>query len=190
LEMDLTKRTKINYLIIGLVTVLVTGTLLFSGCVKQTLGEAQIVVYKGGEKTIIDSKSPYFKQLQVACEEMIRSSEILSPEEIKNKVSPEEIRNKEWAIELIYEEEIRQYDLAFARRLAFNISISQVLIPMSGELTSLNVDNESYSALFGSERIRNSDDKVEVYDFWPLKTKKGVQRIKDILTRFDINVPY
>jgi hypothetical protein len=33
--MDSTKLTKINYLIIGLVTVLVTGTLLFSGCAEQ-----------------------------------------------------------------------------------------------------------------------------------------------------------
>ena len=188
--MNLIMITKRNKFLIVLVTVLVTGVLLFSGCTKPTLGEAQIVVYERGEKTIIDSKSPYFKKLQAACEEMIRYSEILSPEEIKNKISPEEIRNREWAIELIYEGVISQHELAFARQFAFQIFVSQLLIPLSGELTSLNVDNESYSALFGSERIRNSDDKVEVYDFWPLKTKKGVQRIKDILTRFDINVPY
>jgi len=180
---------KRNCLLIGLVTILVAGTLLFSGCTKPTLGEAQIVVYESGEKTIIDSKSPYFRKLQAACEEMIRSSELLSPEEIKNILPPEEIRNKEWAIELIYEGVIPQYELAFARQLAFHIFVSQLLIPLSGELTSLNADNESYSVLFGSERIRSPDDKIEVYDRWPLKTKKDTQKIKDILTRFDINVP-
>jgi hypothetical protein len=189
LEMDSTKLTRINYLIIGLITVLVTGVLLFSGCTKPTLGEAQIVVYGKGEEVVLDSKSPYFKKLQAACEEMIRYSEILSPEEIKNKISPEEIRNREWAIELIYEGVISQHELAFARQFAFQIFVSQLLIPLSGELTSLNVDNESYSALFGSERIRSSEGKIEVYDRWPLKTKKDDQEIKDILTRFDINVP-
>jgi len=60
---------------------------------------------------------------------------------------------------------------------------------LSGELISINADNESYSVLFGSERIRSSDGKIEVYDRWPLKTEKDVQKIKDILTRFDINIP-
>jgi len=196
LEMDSTKQTKINYLIISLVTVLVTVTLLFSGCTEQReepvferLGEAQIRVYEKGEEIVLDPKSPYFKELQAACEEMIRSSELLSREEIKNILPPGEIRNKEWAIELIYEGEIPVSELAFTRQFAFHISVSQVLIPLSGELTSLNVDNESYSVLFGSERTRSSEGKIEVYDLWPLKTEKDTQKIKDILTRFDINVP-
>lgn len=189
---------KRNCLLIGLVTVLVTGTLLLSGCTKPTLGEAQIVVYERGEKTIIDSKSPYFKKLQAACEEMLTSAESLYyfPEQIKSPPDPEELKNEERAIELTYGKPIEVSIIlgigptAASPRL---IETSQFLMPLTGKWSQLEAlgvisfhgDLKKYVCLFLFPEIVYGDQRWEGL----IGTKKDVQKIKDILTRFDINVP-
>ena len=182
--------TKKNLFLFGLVIVLLGGTSLSSGCTESTLGEAQIVVYAGGEGIVIDAESRYFRQLQLACEEMMISAESLSLMDGQEVLhNPDEIKDEEWAIELIYEESIPQYRLAFARERSMLISIFQFLIPLSGELTSLEVDNETYAVLFGADIMVNSEGELEVYYRWPLRNSKSVQEIKDILAQLDINVP-
>jgi hypothetical protein len=182
--------TRKNLFLFGLVVVLLGGTLLSSGCAKLTLGEAQIVVYARGERIVIDAESRYFRQLQLACEEMLISAEFLYLENEQGVLpGPDEIKDEEWAIELFYEESIPQNRLAFTRDLSLFVLISQCLIPLSGELTSFEVDNESYSVLFGGCKIVNSEGGIEVNYGWLFRNCKGVQEIKDILARFDINVP-
>jgi len=202
--MDSTNLAKINYLIIGLITVLVTGTLLFSGCTEQEeepipelLGEAQIVVYEKGEEIAIDSKSPYFKELQAACEEMLTSSKTFNAE-IKTLPDPEEVKNQEWAIELTYSELIIVTVPRLAGSTDVGVAGSQLLIPLIGRLTNMESvlkdkepDNK-YTYIFllsAPEELgfpsQIIDGKAEL-----LGTKKDDQEIKDILTRFDINVPY
>lgn len=196
--------TKRNKLLLGLVTILVTGTLLFSGCTKQReepmpelLGEAQIAVYEKGEKTVIDSQSPYFKELQAACEEMLTSCKTFNAE-VKTLPDPEEVKKQEWVVELTYSELI----IVTVPRLAGSTDVgvvgSQLLIPLTGRLTHLESvlrdkepDNK-YTYIFllsAPEELRFPpsqiiDGKAELSG-----TKKDVQKIKDILTRFDVNVP-
>jgi len=215
LEMDSTKRTKINYPIIGLITVLVTGTLLFSGCTEQgeepvieLLGEAQIVVYEKGEEIAIDSKSPYFGELQLACEEMLTSAECfcnivfngksysVTDEEgnfqpIDIPVNPEEVKNTEWIIEVTYTKTIYfELPLEMIPSVGFpsRFPVSQLLIPLTGKLgqiegRDMNSGMSTYVYIFVSPKIVFDDYQ------WEIGTKKDAQEIKDILTRFDINVP-
>ena len=200
--MDSTKRTKINYLIIGLITVLVTGTLLFSGCTEQgeepvieLLGEAQIVVYEKGEEIAIDSKSPYFKELQAACEEMLTSGKTFWAE-TKTLPDLEEVKNQEWAVELTYSELI----IVTIPRLAGSTDVGvggfQLIIPLTGRLTHLESvlkdkepDNK-YTHIFLLPEEMGFPSQIIGGMAELVGTKKGVQKIKDILTRFDINVPY
>ena len=206
-SVELIKR---SYLPIGLLIVLVTGALLFSGCTKPTLGEAQIVVYERGEKTIIDSKSPYFEELQAACEEMLTSAEqlfssaalmekLFSPSELMhNRPDLEELKNKEWAVELTYNEPIEVsivLGLGPTAALSRPIKISQFLIPLTGKwsqveavgvsIESFDEGEQNYICLFLFPEIVYGEDRWEGL----IGTKTDVQKIKDILTRFDINLP-
>lgn len=215
MEMDSTKLTKINYPIIGLVAVLVTGTLLFSGCTEQReepipelIGEAQIVVYGKGEEIAIDSKSPYFKELQAACEEMLNSAECfvdlvfngksysVTDEEhnrqpIDIPVNPEEVKDTEWIIEVTYIKTIyfnTPLEMGPSAGFPTRFPVSQLLIPLTGKLKQIegrgmNSGMSTYIYLFVSPKIVYDDYQ------WEIGTKKDTQEIKDILTRFDINVP-
>jgi len=213
--MDSTKRTKINYLIIGLVIILVTVTLLFSGCTEQReepvielLGEAQIVVYEKGEEIAIDSKSPYFGELQLACEEMLTSAECfcnivfngksysVTDEEgnfqpIDIPVNPEEVKNTEWIIEVTYTKTIyfsTPLEMGPSAGFPTRFPVSQLLIPLTGKLRQIEGRGmtsgmSTYVYIFVSPKIVFDDYQ------WEIGTKKDAQEIKDILTRFDINVP-
>lgn len=190
--------TKRNKLLIGLVTVLVTGALLFSGCAEPTLGEAQIVVYEKGVKTVLDPQSPYYEQLQAACEEMLTSAESLYyfPVQIDDPLKPEEFKRKEWAIELIYHKPIEvNIMLGAGPTAAFSrpVEVIRCLIPLTGKwsqveaigVESFDQDIEKYVCLFISPEIVYGDYTWDGL----IGTIKAIQKIKDILTRFDINVP-
>jgi len=214
--MDSTKLAKINYLIIGLITVLVTGTLLFSGCTKQgeepipeLLGEAQIVVYGKGEEIVLDPQSLYFEELQAACEEMLTSAEcfcdiifdgknysIIDEEHNRQPivipVNPEEVKNTEWVIEVTYTKTIyfsTPLEMGPSAGFPTRFPVSQLLIPLTGKLRQIEGRGmtsgmSTYVYIFVSPKIVYDDYQ------WEIGTKKDAQEIKDILTRFDINVPY
>ena len=194
-SVELIKR---SYLPIGLLIALVTGASLFSGCAIQTLGEAQIAVYEGGEKQVLNPKSRCFGELQIACEEMLTSAESLYnfPEPIKTFPDLEEVKNKEWAVELTYGIPIEvSIMLGVGPTAAFSrpIEISQILIPVTGKwsqieavgVSSFDEGEQNYICLFLFPEIVYGEDRWEGL----IGTKKDVQKIKDILTRFDINVP-
>jgi len=197
LEMDSTKLTKRSCLIIGLVTVLTGGIFLFSGCAEPTLGEAQIVVYERGEKTILDPKSPYFKKLQLTCEVMLTSSTTFLAE-IKTLPDPEEVKSKEWAIELTYSEPVM---VDISRRGGttalpdVGVGGYQLLIPLTGKLTYLESTLEDrkignkYMPIFLLPEEMGFPSQIIEGEAELVGTKKDVEKIRDILTRFDINVP-
>ena len=205
MEMDSTKQTKINYLIISLVTVLVTVTLLFSGCTEQReepvferLGEAQIRVYEKGEEIVLDPKSPYFKELQSACEDMLTSSTTFKVE-INIIPDSEELKKREWSIELVYAEPIIvDIPMRGGTTASPDVGVGgyQLLIPLTGKLTDLEstledreIDNKyTYIFLLPEEMGFPSQIIGGIAEL--VGTKKDAQEIKDILTRFDINVPY
>jgi len=213
--MNLIMITKRNKFPLVFVTALVTGTLLFSGCIEQReepvfelLGEAKIVVYEKGEEIAIDSKSPYFKELQAACEEMLTSAEcfvdlvfngksysIIDEEHnrqpIDIPVNPEEVKNTEWIIEVTYTKTIyfsTPLEMGPSAGFPTRFPVSQLLIPLTGKLEQIegrgmNSGISTYIYLFVSPQIVYDDYQ------WEIGTKKDAQEIKDILTRFDINVP-
>jgi hypothetical protein len=200
--MNLIMITKRNKFLIVLVTVLVTGTLLFSGCTEQReeptpelLGEAQIVVYGKSEEIAIDSKSPYFGELQLACEEMLISGKTFWAE-TKTLPDLEEVKNQEWAVELTYSELI----IVTIPRLAGSTDVGvggfQLIIPLTGRLTHLESvlkdkepDNK-YTHIFLLPEEMDFPSQIIDGIAELVGTKKDVQKIKDILTRLDINVPY
>jgi len=63
--------------LIGIAVVLLAGALAFLARAqsgehqKEVLGEAKIVLCQNGERIVLDSKSPYFEELQLACEDML-----------------------------------------------------------------------------------------------------------------------
>ena len=59
-----------------IVNFFIMGILSLTGCTK-ILGEAQIFLYKDGEKAVLDSESPHYRKLQLACEELLTSAESL-----------------------------------------------------------------------------------------------------------------
>jgi len=193
--MDSTELTRRNKFLLALVTVLVTGTILFFGCTKQRevpvlelLGEAQIVVYGKGEEIVLDPQPLYFKELQAACEEMLISGKTFNAE-------MEEVKSQEWAIELTYSEPI----IVTIPRLAGSTDVGvggfQLVIPLTGRLTHLESvlrdkepDNK-YTYIFLLPEEMGFHSQIIEGEAELVGTKKDVQKIKDILTQFDINVP-
>jgi len=199
--MDSTELTRRNKFLLALVTVLVTGTILFFGCTKQRevpvlelLGEAQIVVYGKGEEIVLDPQPLYFKELQAACEEMLISGKTFNAE-METLPDPEEVKSQEWAIELTYSEPI----IVTIPRLAGSTDVGvggfQLVIPLTGRLTHLESvlrdkepDNK-YTYIFLLPEEMGFHSQIIEGEAELVGTKKDVQKIKDILTQFDINVP-
>jgi hypothetical protein len=194
--MNSTGLIKRSCLRIGLVTVLVSGTLLFSGCTKQ-LGEAQIVVYENGEEIVVDTQSPYFKKLQAACEEMLTSAESLYlVDEQEVLAAPETIKNEDWVIEVSYVEPIEvviPVGIGPTAALQMLIKVSEYDIPLTGGWSQIRATGvksfdegaKDYVCLLLFPEIVIGEGRWESL----IGTKKDVQEIKDILARLDVNVP-
>jgi len=168
------------------------------GCWKKismvkVLGEAQITVYEKGKKKSLDPRSPYFKELQLACEEMLTSGKSLG---LKSLPDLEEVRNKEWAIELTYAKPIKVH-----LNSGENIRLVQLLIPLTGNWSEIKLGGEfsqiggfpegTYVTIFAlpPEKIPALEISAE-YWFTPVATRKDIDRIKDILIQFNVKVPY
>lgn len=114
---------------------------------KEVLGKAQIIVYKKGEKILIDPDAPYFKELQLACEEMLvpvpldgdaRGAYLYSqfPSERYPFPTPEQLQNDELTISVVYEKEIKTRIVAGRAPTIYGhylITLSGFLTPLSGE---------------------------------------------------------
>jgi hypothetical protein len=165
------------------------------------LGEAQIVVYEKGKKTVLDPDSPYFIELQLACEEMLelkedRISSVYFLPSISdsyldiNHPIVEKLRNEEWVIELIYTETQRIYPHARKTPLLF----SHLLIPLTGEFTFELYGDKRYTRLFPLLSLKeivyyySHDNEIVVHPH-SIGTTKNVQKIKNILEKFNIQVP-
>jgi hypothetical protein len=163
----------------------------------KVLGEAEIVVYKKGERIILDTKSPYFKELQAACEEILVPPEpgvptpkgylqFLPPIDT-SFIKPEEIRNNEWAIEIVYSNSVETIITAGTGptvAFGYKTTLSGFIIPLSGELTNIKKawgkEIYTYTYLF---LFSNLEKPV-------IATTRTPQKIKNILThKFDIPIP-
>lgn len=224
--MALNMLTKRNWLLNGIVVALLAGALIFFGCTEYTkpeptptptpistptstpkvgvLGEAQIVVYAKGEKIVLDSKSPYFTELQLACEEMFELREHIGestayegwtafpdslPEISKDLPAIDhpiavELRNNEYAIELIYAQTQYVYLGGVERPTAF----SHLLIPLTGKLAHQSYKGTTYLhliPLLSSQEYQNYYRSVT----GGIGTTRDGQEVRKILRRFGIEVP-
>jgi hypothetical protein len=182
-----------------MVSFFIIGILLLTGCAK-TLSEAQIIVYEDGEKNILDSDSPYYKKLQIACEELLISAESIfyDSELINDFPKPEKVKNEETAIELVYSKSMEVPILLGGGptlTLQIPIQITHCLIPLTGrwsqtEAVGISIESseegkQDYVCLFLSPEIVLNGQKWEGI----IGANKDTQKIKEILTEFDITVP-
>ncbi len=196
-------KKKILFIIIALVIIL--GALAGYNYWKKTsevevLGEAQIVVYKKGEKIVLDPKSPYYKELQAACEEMLelKKDRLVSLDFIPKLIEGyfeidhpivEKLRSEEWAIKLIY---TKTQDIYPGRYTP--ILFSHLLIPLTGKFSSESYEGKTYTRLFP---LLSSKEIIDYYrhnnkivvDPNSIGTIKNTRKIKEILRKFEIGVP-
>lgn len=156
------------------------------------LGEAQILVYRNGEKVLLDPESSCHKLLKLACEEMLVSTEFLIDAKIESLPDLEKVKRKECAIEVNYAQPIR---LALGReqRVAAAVArsharVSQFLIPLTGELAKLQAKGErslegEYVYVFLSPEVVSDGSRRAI------GTTKDVGEIRDILALFNMSVP-
>jgi hypothetical protein len=193
-----------TWLLIGIVVVFLGGGLTFLASTqreehpKEVLGEAQIVVYKKGETIVLDTKSPYFKELQLACEAML-GLQILyehmgysvdcsiwqENEWENNSILEQETKNKEWAVELMYAEPQVIYPIQDSGMRRTPTEVSRLLIPLSGELTHYSYQGKVYTYLF----LFPEEFNYPRADSIGKGTKKDVREIKELLRKFEIEVP-
>ncbi len=199
-----------NWLLIGIAVVFLGAALTFlagAQCEEhpnEVLGEAQIVVYEKGERIILDTKSPYLEELQLTCEEMLELREHVGEGTayegwtvfpglvleisgdlpmVDNPVALE-VRDNEYSIELIYERTQYLYVKAEKRPTAF----SHLLIPMTGEFAHQLYEGASYLCLIP---LLSSQEYQDYYRSTTLgiATTRDVQKLKEILRQFNIEVP-
>lgn len=130
---------------------------------QSTLGDVQITVYAKGKKMTLDPNSPHFKQLQIACEQLILSSfvDYTSSTTFDNWATPTQLKNNEWTIELSYQQPISQRNLGFAKDISKLVSIHQFLIPLTGQLTELESYRGIYTAILPFEKVTFPTDYPE-----------------------------
>ena len=160
---------------------------------RAILGKAQIIVYKKGEKILIDPNVPYFKELQLACEEMLvplgpRSVTLdgflkfLHPSEM-HLPDAGELRNKGLSINIVYEEEIKISIIAGfgpAAAPTLEIKLSEFIVPLSGELTQIKIKWDQKEHLCNYLYL--------ISDFYQKQfvTTRDVRKIKNILSEYMI----
>ena len=198
----LSKKRKFIILSSLLVIILIVTVVVVASMRNKVLGDAEIIVYAKGKRIVLDTESPYFRELQAACEELLIYSfrKYLLCKKIENLLSFEkikDIKNKEYAIELTYKELVSQEKWGFAKELTRFIPISQIIIPLSGNLTHFKMDPEKkpFMILFPLTPISTPDGKVKT-EIWGLKecilvgSRNTPQKIKNILThKFNISIP-
>jgi hypothetical protein len=160
----------------------------------QVLGEAQIIVYAQGEKTVLDPKSRDFRELQLACEEMLTSAESFFPSHsgLALPPDPEKTKSTEWAVELTYATPVRVEVLLQTGPTApvFNpsVEVSRVLIPLSGELSGIEAEGvrplEDGATRSEYVYLFLSPDVVLTGEPWPgpIGSARDAQKIRDILS--------
>ena len=154
----------------------------------KVLGEAQIVVYGKGEKIVLDPESPYFKKLQAVCEERLNiigwsgKHAIITPDYVNLNLDTEknhyleDLINEEWIIELIYIEPAKIHPYG---RKTPDI-LSRLLIPLTGELTTIPCDAKICTSFFFQKQSNSY--------IGPVGTTKDIQKIKEILRNFGIEI--
>jgi len=199
----LSKKRKFIILSSLLVIILIVTVVVVASMRNKVLGEADIIVYAKGKRMVLDSKSPYFRKLQKACEEMLTSAESLPEIKKEDLLRPEEIKNKEWAIELIYDNPVKVniFVDVFPEQgpptsVPIPVQISSFLIPLTGELTQIKTwgvtlfrgssgaAKKIYTILFPSKQIFINQKNLTI------GSKKQVSKIKHLLThKFNIPIP-
>lgn len=156
---------------------------------REVLGKAQIVVYKKGEKILIDPNAPYFKELQLACEEMLvpvplegdaRVAYLYSqfPSEKYPFPTPEQLKNDEFTISVVYEEEVKTRIVAGRAPTIYGhylITLSGFLTPLSGEWAQKKsaFQDRYYTYLY---LYSDFDEQVS--------TTRRPEKIKNILSQY------
>ena len=201
------RKGKLLIALVFMVGVVVLGGLSHYGCrkkvheadiaqpkVSEALGEAQIIVYEKGKKITLDSNSPYLKELQGACEQMLTSAKTFVTE-ITILPDPEEAKNKEWLIQLTYPKPIMVTIPRLAGTTDVGVGGLRLLIPLTGKLTYLESvlkDREKqnkYTYLFLLPTEMGFPSEIIGGEAELVGTKKDVRKIKDILAQLKIQVP-
>jgi hypothetical protein len=188
---------KKNILRLGFTAIIVALVLLFPSCScnkTELLGDTQIVVYQKGEKKLLDPQSSNYGELQAVCEEMLISCTTFLTK-ISTLPDSEEVKQTEYLIELNYSESIIVTIPRLGGSTDVGIGGNQLLIPLTGRLTDLEstledreIDNKYVHILLLPENMGFPSEIVEG-EAELVGTKMDIQEIKDILNRFDINVP-
>lgn len=179
--------------LLGMGTFVVDGNSRGNAAIKEkeVLGKAQIIVYKKGEKILIDPDAPYFKELQLACEEM------LVPVPLKGEAPPaylyhhyssdgipfptlEQLENDELTIKVVYEKDVKttvEVGKAPTIYLSHSIALSGFLIPLSGEWAQrprvMLGETYFYTYLYLYSNLRGR-----------VSTTRSPEKIRDILSEY------
>ncbi len=195
----LSKKRKIA-IFLSLLIILIVTVVVVTSMQNKVLGDAEIIVYTKGKRIVLDSKSPYFRELQKACEGMLNPVDPFSGTPDAYLLLPnikfffgnsfpaiEKIKNEEFAIEIIYRKPVKTViTLGAVPTMAstYEIILYRFVIPLTGDLTHVS-------------RIWN--DGIFTYTFFFLSsnlekpivaTTRTPQKIKNILThKFNIPIP-
>ncbi len=172
---------------------------------RESLGEAQITVHGKGDKMVLNPETPHFRELQLACEDVLVSSGSFFPFDrsiTEFPSDPREVVSTEWAVEIAYASPVEVEVILQSGRttLVFNprINVSRVVIPLTGELTRIEGEAMRRSNGGGYELKQGkyvmlflSPEIVFRGDDWKglVGSPSDLQEIRDILPRFDIGVP-
>ncbi|MEK6560958.1 MAG: hypothetical protein AABZ07_04415 [Nitrospirota bacterium] len=160
---------------------------------RGVLGKAQIIVYKKGEKILIDPNAPYFKELQLAGEEMLTPLEprsvtldgflkSLHPSEMRLP-DANELHKNGLSISIVYEEKIKTFITAGfgpAAAPTSEINLSEIILPLSGDLTRIRINwaQTEYSC--------NYLYLISDFDQNQFVTTRDVKKIRTILSQYAI----
>ena len=193
---DLYKFTSKNFIIIflGIIILIVSGIVIvwaLRGNVSESnrvLGDAQIAVYQKGEKMLLDSEAPYFKDLQLACEKMLTPSIPRDPSPdgylllSRNYLTLEEMLNNMLTIEVSY-------------KIPPTVSIivgtgptiiTEQKIPLSGFLISLAGKRTPETIKFVNKEYSYTPIFIFSNQKKRVATTKTTKKIKNILELFKI----
>ena len=161
---------------------------------KEVLGKAQIIVYKKGEKILIDPDAPYFRELQLACEEMLvpvapESStpdayfHLLDNEYFKN-ILPDltKLKKKEIVVEVLYASPVEMRIRAgggIAIASKYKISLSGFMFPLSGEWVGRDIGGRDEHYFYTYIHLNSNF-------FGNLETTRRPEKIKNILSQYAI----
>jgi hypothetical protein len=142
---------------------------------------------------LIDPDAPYFRELQLACEEMLVPVEphsvtldgflkFLHPSEM-HLPDAEELHKKELSINIVYEEKVTTSitgGFGPAAAPTLQINLSEFIVPLSGELSQIKVQWGQKEYLCNYLYL--------ISDFYQKQfvTTRDVKKIKTMLSRYAI----